>query len=179
MKVIRQKIFFEKTKEMEETAENWNKAKKKIKSISSNIYNKAKHPKELGEYLKDKSRKLKEKVSDYKENPDKLKEDSKSLGKKAIKFVKDNPRDAVYIGSSYFVIPPVVNKVVSKYKGSAAGKVAAGVAAGLPIGEALIGADHFVRSDSGKTAIKAGGQVVKGVASDIKNKLTGKSNKKK
>lgn len=162
---------------MEETAENFRKAKKKVSEVASKFIDKIKHPKEsLKEgkiYLKDKTEKIKNKISQYKNDKELLKQDLKMAGKKTVKFVKENPRDAVYIGSSYFVIPPVVNKVVSKYRGPAAGKAAMAVAAGLPIGEALVGADHFARSKTGKTALKAGGQVIKGVGSDIKKKFTG------
>lgn len=176
MKILRQKIFFERTKEMDETIENFNKAKKKVKSVANKVLEKVKDPEktfeEGKEYIKNKAKKISNKISEYRSDPGILKEDLKSAGKKTVKFIKENPRDAVYLGSSYFVIPPVVNKVVSRYKGPAAGKAAMAVAAGLPIGEALVGADHFARSKAGKTALKAGGQVIKGIGSDIRKKFT-------
>lgn len=69
------------------------------------------------------------------------------------------------------LVPAATGKLVGKFKGAKAGAAAAGIAALLPIGETALATDHFVRSKEGKTALKAGSQVISGTIKDIKNKL--------
>lgn len=162
---IKRKLFFERTKEMEETSKNWKSFKKSLKSKAKKIGENIKHPKDTLEKIETSTKKSWKK---YTTDPSEIKRTGKKVGKKAIKFVKENPRDAVYIGAEYTVLPALVGKMVGKTRGPKAGVAAAALTTALPIGEAAIGIDHFVRSKFGKTAIKAGGQVIKGTGEDIK-----------
>lgn len=166
---MRQKIFFERTKEMEETVENFRKLRRKVKSAGKTVVEKVSNPKktleEGKEWASSKLGKAEGRIKKYKEDPSLMGQDLKKVGKKAVKYVKENPMDAVYLTTGSVVLPALVKK---KYGVKAAGTVAA-----LPIGEALVGANHLLKSEEGKTALKAGGQVVKGVGSDIIKKVKG------
>lgn len=157
---LKRKLFFERTKEMEETAENFKelgrKANRTVNKLKKKLAN-------LDDTAKEIKNSVKNTYKKYKDNPSLIKENVKSAGKKAIKFIKENPRDALYIGASYTVVPWLVGK---KFGPAAAATVAA-----LPVGETAIALDHGIRSKTGKTALKAAGQIIKGTASDIKKKF--------
>lgn len=159
MIILRQKIYFERTKEMEETAENLKKAKESVVESAKKTWNRIKHP---GGTLKS----IKDKIS----NPKEIGKVLKSTGKKAWNFAKKNPRYAVYMGAGYG-LPIVAGKVVAKKKGEKAGVATAATLTALPIGEAAIGVDRLVTTEEGRTGIKATGQVIKGVAKDIGKKI--------
>ena len=159
MRLLRQKIFFEKTKEMKETAENFKNFKNNVVSGVKDTVN---NPGKLGKKLK----KTGENIGRLAKNPKLMGKVAKKTGNKLVRYIKKNPRDAAYLAAGN-LIPIGVGKVVSDKKGKEAGVAAAGVATALPIGEVAIGLDHFARSNSGKTAFKAAGQVIKGSAEDI------------
>lgn len=159
MIILRQKIYFERTKEMKETAENLKAAKDSVVKSAKKTWNSLKHS---GETVK----KLGKKVSEISKHPEKT---LKNLGNKAWKFAKNNPRYAVYVGAGYG-IPVVAGKVVSKKKGEKAGVATAATLTALPLGEAAIGIDKLVTSKGGRTGLKAAGQVIKGSLGDLGKK---------
>lgn len=163
MKIYRQKLFFETTKEIEETKENWKKLKNKVSNVSKKLKNKILNPKDTAKDIKEG---VVNKYNKYKNNPSLIKSESKELGKKAVKFVKENPRDALYLAGGY-----AIPAAIAKYTKSKKGKAIAGIAALLPLGESAVAIDHFSRSKEGKTAFKAGKQVISGTYKDIKNKF--------
>lgn len=163
MIILRQKIYFERTKEMEETAKNIRAAKDSVVEGVKKTWNKIKHP---GRTAKD----VGKKVSDLAKNPEKIGKSIKNTGKKAWNFAKKNPRYAVYMGAGYG-IPVVAGKVVAKKKGEKAGVATAATLTALPIGEAAIGLDRLVTTEGGRAGIKATGQVIKGVAKDLGKKI--------
>lgn len=160
MIILRQKIYFERTKEMKETAENLKAAKDSVVKSAKKTWNSLKHS---GETVK----KLGKKVSEISKHPEKT---LKNLGNKAWKFAKNNPRYAVYVGAGYG-IPVVAGKVVAKKKGEKAGVATAATLTALPLGEAAIGVDKLVTSKGGRTGIKAAGQVIKGSLEDLGKKI--------
>lgn len=163
MIILRQKIYFERTKEMEETAENLKKMKESVVESARKTWKKIRHP---GETAKG----LGKKVSDLTKNPGKIGKALKNTGEKAWIFIKKNPRYAIYMGAGYG-LPVVAGKVVAKKKGEKAGVATAATLTALPIGEAAIGLDRLVTTKSGRTGLKATGQVIKGVAKDIGKKI--------
>ena len=160
MIILRQKIYFERTKEMKETAENIKAAKDSVMGSAKKTWNSLQHPGET-------AKRLGKKVSEISKHPGKI---LKSLGSKAWKFAKNNPRYAVYVGAGYG-IPVVAGKVVAKKKGEKAGMATAATLTALPIGDAAIGIDKLVTSKGGRTGLKATGQVIKEVAKDIGKKI--------
>lgn len=159
MIILRQKIYFERTKEMEKTAKNIRAAKDNVVEGVKKTWNNIKHP---GKTLKS----IKDKVS----NPKEIGKALKNTGKKAWNFAKKNPRYAVYMGAGYG-LPIVAGKIVAKKKGEKAGVATAATLTALPIGEAAIGVDRLVTTEGGRTGIKATGQVIKGVAKDLGKKI--------
>lgn len=159
MIILRQNIYFERTKEMEETAKNIKAAKESVVEGAKKTWNRIKHPGEIFKSIKDK-------VS----NPKEIGKALKNTGKKAWNFAKKNPRYAVYMGAGYG-LPIVAGKVVAKKKGEKAGVATAATLTALPIGEAAIGVDRLVTTEGGRTGIKATGQVIKGVAKDLGKKI--------
>ena len=155
MIVIRQKIFFDRTKEMDETLENIKGAKNTVVSKLKKVKNIITNPKKTVKSVKDNLGKV---------NSATIKNYLKGSGKKALKFIKNNPRDAAYMAAGYTIIPYIGGKIAEKKKGKKAGIA---TLAALPIGESLVAVDHLSRSKAGKTGAKALGQVIKGVASDI------------
>lgn len=160
MIILRQKIYFERTKEMEETAENLKKAKESVVESAKKTWNSIKHP---GETAKRVGRQIK-KVSKH---PGKT---LKNIGSKVWDFAKKNPRYAVYMGAGYG-LPIVAGKIVEKKKGKKAGVATAATLTALPLGEAAIGVDRLVTTEGGRAGIKATGQVIKGVAKDLGKKI--------
>ena len=163
MIILRQKIYFERTKEMEETAKNIRAAKDSVVEGAKKTWDKIKRP---GRTAKN----VKKKAADVIKNPGKLGDSLKNVGKKAWNFAKKNPRYAVYMGAGYG-LPIVAGKVVAKKKGEKAGVATAATLTALPIGEAAIGVDKLVTSKGGRTGLKATGQVIKGVAKDLGKKI--------
>lgn len=159
MRILRQKIFFERTKEMKETAENFRNFKN---NVVSGISDTVKNPGKIGKKIK----KTGENFGRIAKSPKLMGRIAKKTGNKLVNYIKKNPRDAAYLAVGN-LIPVGVGKVVSEKKGKEAGVAAAGVATALPIGETAIAIDHFARSNAGKTAFKAAGQVIKGSAKDI------------
>lgn len=160
MIILRQKIYFKRTKEMEETAENLKKAKESVVESAKKTWNSIKHPGET-------TKKLRKKMKEVSKHPGKT---LKNIGSKAWNFAKKNPRYAVYMGAGYG-LPVVAGKVVTKEKGEKAGVATAATLTALPIGEAAIGVDKLVTSKEGRTGLKATGQVIKGVAKDLGKKI--------
>lgn len=159
MIILRQKIYFERTKEMEETAKNIRAAKDSVVEGAKKTWDKIKHPERTAK-----------KVVDVIKHPGKLGEVIKNTGKKAWNFAKKNPRYAVYMGAGYG-LPVVAGKIVAKEKGEKAGVATAATLTALPIGEAAIGIDRLVTTEGGRTGLKATGQVIKGVAKDLGKKI--------
>lgn len=167
MLIIRQKLFFETTKEIEETKKNLNNLSKKVSSSVSNFKNKISNPKKLAESIKDS---VTTSYGKIKKDPSIISKSLKGSGKKILKFIKKNPRDAAYITAGY-TLPVIAGKLVSKKKGEKAGIATTATLTALPIGEAAVAIDHLSRSNEGKTAVKATGQVIKGIAKDISRKI--------
>lgn len=161
MRLLREKIFFETTEEMRETKKNLKEAKDKV---VSKVKDTIKHPGKIVDGIK-KTGKNTIRIARKPKLAGKL---IGITGRKAIKYIKENPRDAVYLAAGDS-LPLLVGKVVSEKEGEEAGVAAAGTTAALPIGEVAVGIDHLSRSEKGKTAMKATGQVIKGVASDLGN----------
>lgn len=162
MRLLRQKIFFETTEEMKETKKNIKDVKNKIVSEIKKVVNKK--PEEVFKNLKSTGKKTVKLIT----SPKLSKRVLNIAGKKIVNYIKKNPRDAFYLAAGN-LIPIGVGKVVSEKKGEKAGAAAAGIATALPIGEVAVGIDHLSRSEKGKTAMKATGQIIKGVASDLGN----------
>ena len=160
MIILRQKIYFERTQEMKETAENLRKAKDSVVENAKKTWNSIKHP---GETAKRVGRRIKE----ISKHPGKT---LKNIGSKVWDFAKKNPRYAIYMGAGYG-LPIVAGKIVEKKKGKKAGVATAATLTALPLGEAAIGVDRLVTTKSGRTGLKATGQVIKGVAKDIGKKI--------
>ena len=160
MIILRQKIYFERTKEMKETAENLRAAKDSVVGSAKKTWNSIKHPGET-------AKKVGKKISEVSKHPGKT---LKNLGSKAWKFAKKNPRYAIYMGAGYG-LPVVAGKVVAKKKGEKAGVATAATLTALPIGEAAIGVDKLVTSKGGRTGLKAAGQVIKGSLKDLGKKI--------
>lgn len=171
---LERKLYYERTQEMIETSENIRKLKGKVKEGAKKLGSKISHPvrtgREIGESVSGTYKK-------YKDDPGKLKTDASDKAKKAWKFMKKNPEDAVILGAGYTAVPYATNKIVSRFKGPKAGLAMGAMAAALPLGELGVGLKHALVSKEGKTALKATGQRIKGVASDIKKKVTRRGNK--
>lgn len=164
---FRQKLYYERTREMEEASEQWRILKSKTKEKLVKTKDAILHPTDSLNKL---GNKISGKYRSYKADPNLLKQDVKKAGQKAWKFAKENPRDVAYLGANEFVLPVLTKKLVTKSKGRAAGLTAAATVAALPLGESAIALDHFVRSKPGKSFIKAGGQHIKGVFNDLTKK---------
>ena len=163
MIILRQRLYFERTKEMEETAKNLKNAKDSVIKSTKNIIEKVKHPGKTIKVIRDK-------VVDSVKHPGKIGKALKNTGKKAWNFAKKNPRYAVYMGAGYGV-PILIGKAVEKKKGKKAGVAATATLTALPLGEAAIGLDKLVTSKGGRTGLKATGQVIKGVVTDLGKKI--------
>lgn len=163
MIILRQKIYFERTKEMEETAKNIRAARDNIVEGAKKTWQNIKHP---GKTLK----RVKDNIANVTKHPGKIGKSLKNVGAKAWNFAKKNPRYAVYMGAGYG-LPIVAGKIVAKKKGEKAGVATAATLTALPIGEAAIGVDRLVTTEGGRIGIKATGQVIKGVAKDIGKKI--------
>lgn len=164
---FRQKLYYERTREMEEASEQWRILKSKTKEKLVKTKDAILHPTDSLNKL---GNKISGKYRSYKADPNLLKQDVKKAGQKAWKFAKENPRDVAYLGANEFVLPVLTKKLVTKSKGRAAGLTAAATVAALPLGESAIALDHFVRSKPGKSFIKAGGQHIKGAFNDLTKK---------
>ena len=161
--ILKRKLYFERTKEMEETVKNLKDIKGNIVKSTKEVIEKVKHPGET-------ARVFKKKVVSVAKDPKKIGTALKNTGKKAWNFAKKNPRYAVYMGAGYG-LPVVAGKVVGKKKGKEAGVATAATLTALPLGEAAIGVDKLVTSKGGRTGLKATGQVIKGAAKDLGKKI--------
>lgn len=163
MIILRQKLYFERTKEMEETAKNLKEIKDNVVKGAKNTVEKIKHPGKTVKLAKDK-------IVGVVKDPKKIGKALKNTGKKAWNFAKKNPRYALYMGAGYG-LPVVAGKVVSKKKGEKAGLATTATLTALPIGEVAIAADKLVTSKGGRTGLKATGQVIKGAVKDLGKKI--------
>lgn len=171
---LERKLFYERTQEMIDTAENWKNLKGKVREGAKKLGSKIAHPvktsKAIGESVSGTYKK-------YRDDPGKLKTDAKNKIKKAGNFIKNNKVDAGIIIGGETVLPVAVGKVVGRLKGTKAGLAAGATVGLLPVGESIVAGKYFLKSKEGKTALKATGQRISGTARDIKTKLSGKKDK--